>query len=277
MMSYKTILVHSDAGRHWPARLELALALARRHDAHLIGLHAPKAAAMSGLLLGGVDPELAEALQQARAEQAAQAETRFNQAVAAAGVNHAEWRQGDQDAVASLVTNARYVDLLVLGQRDPAELDGFDRDFVEQVVLAAGRPVLLLPYAGRFESVGRQALVAWDGSREAARALTDALPLLRQADKVKLITINPKASRHGELPGADIGLYLARHGVRIDVVADRGDGIDVGNELLSRASDFGSDLIVMGAYGHARMKELVMGGATRTILDSMTVPTLLSH
>lgn len=276
-MSYKTILVHSDAGKHWPARLELAVLLARQHDAHLIGLHAPRSAAMSGFLLGGVDPELAESLRQAHAEQAAQAQAVFNKAVSAAGISHAEWRTNGEIAVPTLLTNARYVDLLVLGQRDPSEVDGFDRDFAEQVVLAAGRPVLMLPYAGHFDSIGKQALVAWDASREAARALTDALPLLRQADNVKLITINPKGSRHGALPGADIGLYLARHGVRIEVVADRGDNIDIGNELLSRASDFGSDLIVMGAYGHARLKELVMGGATRTIMDSMTVPVLLSH
>ncbi|HUY04555.1 MAG TPA: universal stress protein [Rhodocyclaceae bacterium] len=276
-MSYKTILVHSDAGKHWPARLDLAVQLARQHDAHLLGLHAPNSAALSGFMLSGLDPALAESLARLRAEQAAQAQASFNKAVSAAGINNAEWRLGGEDAVATVLTNARYVDLLILGQRDPAETDGVDSDFAEQVVLAAGRPVLMLPYAGRFGALGRQALVAWDASREAARAISDALPLLRQADNVKLITINPKGDRHGELPGADVGLYLARHGVRIEVVSDCCDNIGIGNELLSRAADFGSDLIVMGAYGHPRLKELVMGGATRTILDSMTVPVLLSH
>jgi nucleotide-binding universal stress UspA family protein len=107
--------------------------------------------------------------------------------------------------------------------------------------------------------------------------VTDAVPLLRRADAVELITVNPEGSAHGDIPGADIALYLARHGVRVEVKIERAVDIDVGNMLLSRAADLGIDLIVMGAYGHSRVREYVMGGATRTLLDTMTVPVLMSH
>jgi nucleotide-binding universal stress UspA family protein len=144
-------------------------------------------------------------------------------------------------------------------------------------VLAAGRPVVILPSVGTFATLGRRILVAWNPSREATRAVTDAIPLLRLADLVHVMAVNPKATEHGTVAGADIGLYLARHGVRVEIKTDHGAEIDVGNELLSRAADLDADLIVMGGYGHSRLKEWVLGGATRTILESMTVPVLMSH
>ena len=149
--------------------------------------------------------------------------------------------------------------------------------FPERLVLAAGRPVLILPSAGRFPNIGARILVAWDASREATRAVTDAIPMLRLANTVHVMTVNPKHGEHGHVAGADIGFYLARHGVRVEIKTDHGAEIDVGNELLSRAADLDVDLIVMGGYGHSRLKEWVLGGATRTILESMTAPILMSH
>ena len=143
-------------------------------------------------------------------------------------------------------------------------------------MLAAGRPVLILPSAGSFPTIGKRILIAWSLSREATRAVTDADPLLRLADTVHVMAVM-RRDEHGDVPGADIGLYLARHGVRVQVKSDQGAEIDVGNELLSRAADLDADLIVMGGYGHSRLKEWVLGGATRTILASMTAPVLMSH
>jgi len=140
--------------------------------------------------------------------------------------------------------------------------------------------VLVVPYAGKFERVDRHALVAWDGSRAAIRAVTDAVPLLRRSGKVTLAIFNPDShgSAHGEQPGADMALYLARHGVNVEVLVQKTpDGLDVGNALLSLASDLGVDLMVMGAYGHMRWRELVLGGVTRTIMRTMTVPVLMAH
>ena len=151
--------------------------------------------------------------------------------------------------------------------------------FANEVLLACGRPVLFVPYAGRFAQVGKRVLIAWNASREAARAVGDALPLLARADTVDVVAFDPDstASDHGEVPGADIGLFLARHGVKVSVARQSGTGIDVGAQILSRAADNGSDLIVMGGYGHARLREFVLGGATRTLLESMTVLVLMSH
>jgi len=108
--------------------------------------------------------------------------------------------------------------------------------------------------------------------------VTDALPLLERSSLVEVVAFDPgRGGEHGELPGADIGLYLARHGVKVTAARQLGTGLDVGSQILSRAADMDADLIVMGAYGHSRTRELVLGGATRTLLESMTVPVLMSH
>jgi nucleotide-binding universal stress UspA family protein len=173
--------------------------------------------------------------------------------------------------------HARYADLVVVGQPDEKDASGVEPDFVGRLLLAAGRPVLVVPYAGSFADTGKRVLVAWNASREATRALTDSIPLLREAEAVHVIAFDPAAAAHGEVPGADIGLYLARHGIKVTVSQQSAPDVDVGNQLLSRAADLNADLIVMGAWGHSRLQELVMGGVTQTILQSMTVPVLLSH
>lgn len=274
-MTYKTILVHVEADERSTVRLELAAALARRFDAHLIGLNVQPLIGLPACVAG--DPLLADQQQQAAARAAAAAEARFAAAVASCGLASVEWREDDQGLAAALLQHARYADLLVVGQRDPAQRRNGAGEVAAGVLLAAGRPLLVVPYAGRFADCGRRALVAWNASREAARALTDALPLLRAAEVVRVLTVNPCRSDHGELPGADIGLYLARHGVRVEVVRDEAAGLDIGSELLSRAADFAADLVVMGAWGRSRMRERMLGGATRTLLESMTAPVLMSH
>jgi nucleotide-binding universal stress UspA family protein len=136
--------------------------------------------------------------------------------------------------------------------------------------------VLVVPYVGEPVVKGEHVLVCWDGGREAARAATDALPFLREARKVTVLTVNTGAAP-SEVPGADIALYLARHGVKSEAARTPAGGIDPGNVILSRAFDYGVDLIVMGAYGHSRVREILLGGATRAILRQMTVPVLMSH
>jgi nucleotide-binding universal stress UspA family protein len=137
----------------------------------------------------------------------------------------------------------------------------------------------VVPYAGTFKTIGQRVLVAWNAGREATRAVNDALPLLEGAAKVTVLAINPHGGLrgHGEVPGADIALHLARHGVRAEASAIKSDDVEIGALLLSQAADLNADLIVMGAYGHSRLREVVLGGATREILRSMTVPVLLSH
>lgn len=277
-MSYRTILVHTDSSSRCQVRVELACQLARRFGAHVIGLNALSAVYVPGyaVSLGGGQVFI-ESQKSFAAEQAAQAEALFKQAVARADVASAEWRASKEDAPGVVAMHARYADLVVIGQHCPSVMLNVDADFAERVVIAAGRPVLLVPYAGSFPTLGRRVLIAWNATREATRAVTDAIPLLRQAELVQVTAFRLQRGAHGEEPGADIALFLTRHGVRVEVKADYAEDIDVGNELLSRAADMSADLIVMGAYGHSRLKEMVLGGATRTILDTMTVPVLMAH
>jgi nucleotide-binding universal stress UspA family protein len=278
-MPYKTILVHLDAGSHTGARLDLACRLAQRFDAHLVGVHALTEIRVPGyvVMMSGQGEQFTEFRTQATAQLRERSEALFRKRVEAAGLTKTEYRASRADALQAVPVHARYADLVVAGQPDERDASGIEPDFVERLLLAAGRPVLVVPYAGNFTDAGKRVLVAWNASREATRALTDSIPLLREAESVHVIAFEPAGAPHGEVPGADIGLYLARHGIKVTVSQQRAPDVDVGNQLLSRAADLAADLIVMGAWGHSRLQELVMGGVTQTILRSMTVPVLMSH
>ena len=276
-MPYKTVLVHVDNGKRAAMRLDIACRLAKLSDAHLIGLHALTVIRLPSYAMveGGV--QVRELHERMLTESETKAEKLFAQAVKASGLAKSEWRATRRDAIDAVPVHGRYADVLVIGQPNETDGSGVEPDFAERLLLAAGRPVLIIPYAGAFPNIGTRVLLAWNASREATRAVTDAIPVLREAKQVDVIAFNPKDAPHGEVPGADIGLYLARHGIKVNVSQQTAEDVDVGNQLLSRAADLDSDLIVMGAYGQPRMKELVLGGATRTILKSMTVPVLMSH
>jgi nucleotide-binding universal stress UspA family protein len=276
-MGYKTILVHIDAGKRCAARVDAAIRFAREQEAHLVGLYAAAPFEPPGYVLAEMGAAIVEAGKRAAAEAMARAESQFTKQTTAAGLSNIEWRTAVSDPVDAMTLHARYADLVVIGQTDLSDGSNTPADFPERLVLAAGRPVLIMPSVGSFPTIGKRILVAWSLTREATRAVTDAIPLLRLADQVHVMAVNPRPDEHGEVPGADVGLYLARHGVQVQIKTDMGAEIDVGNELLSRAADLDVDLIVMGGYGHSRLTEWVLGGATRTILTSMTVPVFMSH
>lgn len=277
-MSYKTILVHLDHQPRCAERLGLACSLAEEFDAHVVGLFAPGSPKLPSYALAEGGPLLRELLDKRNAEILGEAERRFREVAQRNGGERSEWRTSQSDPAAAMRLSARYADLVVAGQPEAGD-EGDLRGLADELVFSAGRPVLFVPYAGRFPVLGKRVLVAWDAGREAARAVTDALPLLRRAEAVELCVFDPGKGRrgHGEQPGADAGLYLARHGVKVMVARQSGAGYDVGAQILSRAADVGADLIVMGAYGHARVREMVLGGVTRTMLEAMTVPVLMSH
>jgi nucleotide-binding universal stress UspA family protein len=281
-MSYKTILVHADHSARSNDRAALAARIAIDQQAHLVGTAVTgfldEFYRYSPMLMAAPIPQLAIDTLKNHAREALD---QFEHTARAIGATAIESRPTDDDARQALVLQARYADLVVLGQNDPDEAATHaTRDLTEYVALQGGRPVLVVPYAGTFERIDRHALVAWDGSRAATRAITDALPLLRRSGKVTLVVFNAQRQFgvHGQLPGADIALLLARHGVNVDVLRqETPPGLDVGNALLSLAADLGIDLLVMGAYGHMRWREVLLGGVTHTILKSMTVPVLMSH
>lgn len=272
-MTYKTILVHLDEKPRRAERLQLAAALAAKFDAHLVGLFALGAARIPSYALAEAGPIIRDIEERRRGEAARAAQAQFRDAERR-GNGKSEWRASDDDAAAAVRLSARYADLVVMGQPQPGE--GGERAVVEDVILAAGRPVLMVPYAGHFADAGRRVLIAWNAGREAARAVTDALPFLSRAESVEVVAFGSDGD-HGQVPGADLALFLARHGVRASAARQSAPGVDVGNQILSRAADSSADLIVMGAYGHSRVREMALGGATRSVLDAMTVPVLMAH
>lgn len=276
-MSYKTVLVHVNGGRRYEVRLAMAAQLARTFDAHLVGLYAESEFEMPahGVALAGSDFQ--ENLLRARRESVAASERAFRSYVARNGDLRSEWRSSTMDVVDAVALHGRYADLIVIGQASGDDGSNLRQDFPEMLLMVAGRPLLIVPYAGRFSTVGERILVCWSATRESTRAVTDALPFLRLAREVHVATFNPKRGAHGDVPGADIGLYLARHGVKVEVSEYRTKDSDVGSQILSRAMDIGSDLIVMGGYGHSRVRQLLLGGVSRTMLEAMTVPVLMSH
>jgi nucleotide-binding universal stress UspA family protein len=281
-MSYKDLLVVLDHEAAARGRIDLAATLAERFEAHLVGLYLlpiPESPRHFGYYDPALlDPFFREVRERAQAT-AEEVREGFEHVTALRGLS-AEWRLLPEGPEADPALHARYADLTILGQLDP---DRGEADILwprpEQVTLASGRPILVVPYAGRFESVGRHVLIGWNATREAARAVNDAMPLLAAAEVVTVLTIDPREGPrgHGEVPGADISLHLARHGVKAAIERTVSADLPVGEVLLSRAADLGVDLLVMGAYGHSRARELLLGGATRTLLRSMTVPVLMSH
>ena len=279
-MSYKSILVHVDNTIASKQRVALAIELAQSQNAHLTGL-APTGVLYLPFGAGGdVTGLYYEQAATALRDIAQKGMDEFDKQVALAGNISYESRVVDDDSSMALTLHGHYADLVVLGQRD-ASTKGIAVDAVlpQHVLLHVARPVLVVPYAGTFSNIGQKVMVAWDAGRESARTVSDALPILKRAAQVQVVVFNGKqgpADAHGQEPGADIALFLARHGVKVEVSQEE-TSIDIGNALLSRMADYGTDLLVMGGYGHSRFRETMLGGVTKTILDNMTVPVLMSH
>lgn len=278
-MTLKTILLHVNDERRVAGLVDAAAHLATRHEAHLIGLYVMPPIPTFGATAYGaglIKNELAK-----MREEAGRVQKAFESACQGRPFVN-EWRlvEPKYDGVAEMVMeHGRAADLIVAGQRDRSWDFSPLLDVPERLTIESGRPVLVVPHSGRFAKFGERVTIAWNGRREAARAVFDALPLLKAARNVRIIWVNPQdeARAAGDLPAAEIASALARHGVKCEAATAYGTDIKVGDTLLSGLTDDGSDLLVMGAYGHSRLREFVFGGATRHILDHMTVPVLMSH
>ena len=280
-MSYRTVTVHLDSSSRCAMRVELAATITAAHGGRLVGI-APVGVPDVVLSLNGAVPDTLDlvALSSAYLRSRAEALARSFDAGAAARPSIAfESRIVDDDAVDALCSRGRCSDLIVLGQTDRSEpVDGVAADLPQQVLLHAGAPVLLVPYAGTFETVGERVLVAWKDTREAARAVRDALPMLVRARQVTLVAYDERRSFAGDpvVGLAALRAWLGDHGIdaqpRLEPAPD-----NPGDALLSLAADQGVDLVVMGAYGHSRLREWMLGGMTRHLLEHMTVPVLMSH
>jgi len=171
---------------------------------------------------------------------------------------------------------ARRFDLAIVGQAEP-EISSMEQIIAETTLFESGRPMMMVPYIQKAPFKTENVMICWDGSRTAARAVADAIPIIRNSGRVEIVMVTNERGKQDELDGADIGQHLARHGLKVDVHRISGASIDVGDALLSHAADSGADFMVMGGYGHSRLREFVLGGVTRSIFESMTVPVLISH
>ena len=280
-MTYRSILVHLDDSPRCAARSELAASLALAHGAHLRGL-APtglvNVPARSTPLMGG-SPNYIELAQIGLDERAGALVREFEQRVRTIGVESFDGRVDEDDTVPSLVRHAGVHDIVVLGQTDRSTPGAsLDVAVPEQVLMHGGTATLVVPAVGRFERIGQNVVIAWNATRESARALHDSMPVLRRARIVHLVCMERESDLHhvSRLQLNDARDWLGRHGVEMHVHQEPVRG-DVGEALLSRADDLGADLVVMGGYGHSRMAEFLLGGVTRRLLAQMTMPILLSH
>jgi nucleotide-binding universal stress UspA family protein len=280
-MPYKDLLVHLDDSKGCSKRIDAAVRLAAQHGAYLTGVYPIVEIPLLNYIREQIPPDIRASMDAEARALAEAARKNFRKAAERGGVSYGARTDHALDTTLTDVVNmhARYADLVVLGQVNLDEPPYVGHHLPEEVVLASGRPALIVPYDWSLEVLGERVLIAWDASREAARAVSDAMPILEKATSVLVVSINPKSTPlgHGEVPGADIAVHLARHKVKVEVESVEMDRMEIGDALLSFATDRGCDLLVMGAYAHSRMRELMLGGATRTILKSMTLPVLMAH
>ncbi|WP_116519824.1 universal stress protein [Achromobacter insuavis] len=277
---FRRIAVHLDNGVDCRRRIDIALKMAKAHDAHLTGIFASYMLPGYFYDEGGLWARSMDIIKEINTKGRAATQEAFSQAAAQAGVP-ISWRQGDDTPADCLVRHARYSDIVIVSQENGYDIEAATgNDFVPQALLAAGRPVIVLPTVGSFETIGRRVLYCWNRSREAARALADAAPMLRSALALRALTLQDANAEDPERQAAyeDLAAYCASHGFP-PLEAETRDAREagIGDAILDAAADFGADLIVMGAYGHSRARQWILGGATRSLLTAMTAPVLFSH
>ncbi|MDR9433652.1 MAG: universal stress protein [Spiribacter sp.] len=276
------ILLYLNDDGHEHAHVGAAADVAQTHGARLTGLAVAEPLAAHAEYL---PPDALDRYRDAWRSRNLRLADTFNEVLANRGLS-TEWRsvedlRVDRSTVDVIALQARYADLLIVGQVDPERpADLVPSDLPGQAAVMAGRPVLALPYAWEQRAIGKRIVIGWDGERESARAVADAMPFLQAADQVHVLVVGSQQGpreRHGDLPGADIAAHLARHGVNVEASSQAISDIPVADALLSAAADRRADCLVMGAYGRSRFREMVLGGTTRRILNEMTLPVLLSH
>jgi nucleotide-binding universal stress UspA family protein len=285
MMSYKTLLVHVDHSNAAATRVRYAAQLAKINDAHLIGVAVTGISRymMQSFGTGFGDVNFAFPLDNLR-DTAAKALAVFKSIVEQEGVQSSESVIATDEAASGLALQARYADLVIIGQTDLDQPSpSVMADFPEYLIVNSGRPVLIIPadeapVTVPLNVVPKTIVIGWDAGREASRAVSDALPLLKLAEVVHVVVFNADSFpyAHGDEPGADIALFLTRHGVKVEVSSLESGG-EVSTALLTFAKKANSDLIVLGGYGHSRFRQMIMGGVSKFILEDSTIPLLMSH
>jgi nucleotide-binding universal stress UspA family protein len=257
---------------------DYAVSVASAFEAHLAGIAFVYDPVIPVASTGYIPPEIIETQQRDSQDAAKAAIDRFATATARNGVAAEPTMLPASFAGAGeqFAFIARRFDLAIVGQAEPDKA-AVEELIAESTLFESGRPVIVVPYIQKTPLKLDRVMVCWDGSRPAVRAIADAMPLLERAGQVEVVIIANEPGKQDEIPGADMGEHLARHGLKVNINRIVGGDVDVADMLLSHAADSGADFIVMGGYGHSRLREFVLGGVTRAILRSMTVPVLMSH
>ena len=283
-MNFKTILVNLNNEPRVPELIAAAAAIARPTEAHVVGLYVMPPLFMPSDVILPMGADFDEEQVVEHRAQAERIKTVFDR-LTHGEAYVAEWRVfGDartayESIADGVIDQSRSVELVIVSQAVDGKDSPMLTDIAERVAIESGRPVLVIPSVWLAREYGRDVAVAWNDSREATRATFDALPLLERAKKIRLITVGEPTDGDGKnaIPSAEVASTLARHGLDVEVETVTNSDRHTGNAILSRVVADGSDLLVMGAYGHSRMREFILGGATRDVLKNMTVPVLMSH
>lgn len=280
-MSYKTVLVSLNEVSRINEVVGCAAALASQVGAHVSGIYVVPAVQVYPSVGFEAAPQVFEGNRTFFKENSQRVKQAFEEAMRRENLSH-DFRLIDAKTPViadEVVAAGRSADIIIVSATNPDEITGVERDFVEQVVMSAGRPIVVLPFQGSCNLSLNEVVLGWDGGREAARAAFDALPLLKKAGKVRVVRVDPQKdpALRGSIAGADLAETLARHGIKAEAQGFPTDGLDEGQALMRCAEDCGAGLIVMGAYGHSRLAEFIFGGATRFVLTRMSKPVLMSH
>jgi len=275
----KDLVVNLTEGAGSDVAGPYAISIAEAFGAHVAGIAFSYEPVIPPTIMGSIPASLIEQQRIENDKAAGDARAKFDAAARRAGVSFdsrvlTASLPGSADRFGEI---ARRFDLSVVGQAEPDMLAGAQELVAESALFASGRPVVLVPYIQKAGLKLDRIMVCWDASRTAARAVADALPLLAHAKAIDVVMIASERPKSDDIPGADIGQHLARHGLKVEVKRIVATESDVASTILSHAADTSADFIVMGGYGHSRLREFVLGGATRGILSAMTVPVLMSH
>ena len=275
----KDLVVHLSCVGQPDAAGPFAISIAETFGAHVSGVVFSYEPVIPPTIMGSIPASLIEQQRIENDKAASDARMKFDAAARRAGVSFdsrvlTASLPGSADRFGEI---ARRFDLSVVGQAEPGLLAGAQELVAESALFASGRPVVLVPYIQKTGLKLDRVMVCWDASRTAARAAADALPLLARAKAIDVVIVASERPKSDDIPGADIGQHLARHGLKVEVKRIVAPDSDVASTILSHAADTSADFIVMGGYGHSRLREFVLGGATRGIMSAMTVPVLMSH
>lgn len=277
-MPIKDILTILDLAGNQPAA-KYALEFGRTHDAHVTGLAVSFEPVVPAFAAAPMPVDYMQAAHEQAIAAANEAKKEFDELARLAAAK-SESRMVEiltGGPLESVLVHCRPTDLVVIGQANPDQPEPMRELMIETILFESGVPVMLVPYIGSNAFQPKNVLIGWDGSSTATRAIHAALPVLEHADKITLLVIEKHAHKDEGQPGADVANYLARHNMNVTIDVVTNPQTSVADTVLNQVSDNGNDLVVMGGYGHSRMREFLFGGATREILDAMTVPVLMAH